>query len=73
MAEKYANNYLNSFVNRSENISELINMYLTTTSSRAGAMFVRKGESNKYSCVDHVSLDHIDNDIIDCNKVKVQY
>jgi hypothetical protein len=33
-------------------------MYMTTTNSRAGAMFIQKGSSNKYLCVEHVSLDH---------------
>jgi len=58
MSEEHTLEYLNSFVNRAESISDLIRIYINTTGSRAGAIFVQKGAKNKYDCVGHVSLDH---------------
>lgn len=52
--------YLNSFVNRAENVQELLHMYINSTESRAGAIFVQQGCSNKHICIEHVSLDHLD-------------
>lgn len=50
--------YLNSFVNRAENVQELLTMYMDATESRAGAIFVQQGCSNKHICIEHISLDH---------------
>lgn len=57
MTNQNSINYLNSFVNKCESVSELLKMYITASSSRAGALFAHQG-FNKHICVEHVSLDH---------------
>lgn len=58
MPEDKVVKYLNNIVNRVENIEELIKMYMDTTSSRAGSIFIKDGKTNKYKCIKHISLDH---------------
>lgn len=57
MSTHLAIGYLDSFVNRVENLTELINLYINTTKSRAGAIFLHVN-ANKYICLEHVSKDH---------------
>lgn len=59
-------NYLEKLVNRTENISELLQMYIYSTSSRAGAIFIRNGTSNTYNCIEHINLD-------DKSNIKVKF
>lgn len=50
--------FLNNFVNRVENLKDLIHMYIETSNSRAGALFIQKGKTQKYTCLEHINLDY---------------
>lgn len=50
--------FLNNFVNRVENLKDLIHMYIETSNSRAGALFIQKGKTQQYTCLEHINLDY---------------
>lgn len=50
-------NYLSGFINRAENIGELLTLCINKSESRAGAFFLKKGDTNVYICIEHLNLD----------------
>lgn len=57
MNDDCVTNYLSGFLNRSENIGELLSLCIKSSDSRAGAFFLRKGDTNTYTCLEHIHLD----------------
>ena len=64
MQNEMVTEYLNGFINRVENIHDLLLLCLKPSDSRAGAFFIRTGETTKYDCVEHVHLDIKKNHIV---------
>jgi CheY-like chemotaxis protein len=56
--------YLTSFVNRTESIPDLLKLFLEISESDAGAMFIKNGCANKYTCIEHISLNSTKNDVL---------
>lgn len=49
--------YLSGFLNRSENIGELLTLCIKESNSIAGAFFIRNGDTNIYTCLEHIHLE----------------
>jgi two-component system sensor histidine kinase/response regulator len=46
--------FLSNLVNRTENITDLLNIFISHTKSKSGAMLVREGDTLKYTCICHI-------------------
>lgn len=65
--------YLNSFINRVENIEELLKLYLNITHAQHASIFVRKEETNKYHCLEHVSVESVEShESVNHSKIKYE-
>jgi two-component system sensor histidine kinase/response regulator len=48
--------YLKSFVNSTESIPDLLKLFLEISGSDSGAIFLKNGCVNKYTCIEHITF-----------------